>query len=48
VVSLFTCAMSAQAQTPISSMKGANITKKSQLHDGCHGHYAKMLGRPCH
>jgi hypothetical protein len=46
LLSLFTCSISAHAQTPSSS--GTKITKKSQLHDGCHGHYAKMLGKPCH
>jgi hypothetical protein len=41
-----------QAQSsnaPISAPKaGAKITKKSQLHDGCHSRYAQMLGKPCH
>jgi hypothetical protein len=46
MLSLFTCSISAHAQMP--SPSGAKITKKSQLHDGCHSHYAKMLGKPCH
>ncbi|WP_445216415.1 hypothetical protein ACKWRH_29780 [Bradyrhizobium sp. Pa8] len=27
---------------------GAKVTKKSQLHDGCHSRYAQMIGKPCH
>ncbi|WP_441237148.1 hypothetical protein [Bradyrhizobium sp. 930_D9_N1_4] len=27
---------------------GVKITKRWQLHDGCHSRYAQMLGKPCH
>ncbi|UFW46856.1 MULTISPECIES: hypothetical protein [Bradyrhizobium] len=27
---------------------GMKITKRWQLHDGCHSRYAQMLGKPCH
>ncbi|UFZ03426.1 hypothetical protein LQG66_30035 [Bradyrhizobium ontarionense] len=46
-LSLFTCSISAYAQTPLTSKLGAKVTKKSQLHDGCHNAHAKMVGRPC-
>ncbi|RXG97538.1 MULTISPECIES: hypothetical protein [Bradyrhizobium] len=53
-LAIFVGSASTQAQTsntPISSgapKVGAKITKKSQLHDGCHSRYAQMLGKPCH
>jgi hypothetical protein len=48
VLSIFTCSMSAQAQTSTPWKAGLKITKKSQLHDGCHSRFAQMLGKPCH
>jgi hypothetical protein len=45
---LVACSISAHAQTPLIAKMGARITKKSQLHDGCHSAHAKMVGRPCH
>jgi hypothetical protein len=26
---------------------GAKVTRKSQLHDGCHSRHAQMIGKPC-
>jgi len=47
VLSFFTCSISAHAQTPTPSKVGAKVTKKSQLHDGCHSRSAQMSGKPC-
>ena len=41
-------AQSANTPTSTAPKAGAKITKKSQLHDGCHSRYAQMLGKPCH
>ena len=41
-------AQSANTPTYAAPQAGAKITKKSQLHDGCHSRYAQMLGKPCH
>ncbi len=48
VLSIFTCSISAHAQAPTPSKAGPKITKKFQLHDGCHSRFAQMLGKPCH
>jgi hypothetical protein len=48
VLSIFTYSISAHAQAPTPSKAGLKITKKSQLHDGCHGRFSQMLGKPCH
>ena len=48
VLSIFTCSISAHAQTPPPWKAGPKITKKSQLHDGCHSRFAQMSGKPCH
>lgn len=53
-LSVFAGSMSAHAQisnaaTSSGTLKaGAKITKRSQLHDGCHSRYAQMRGKPCH
>ncbi|MFK4506226.1 hypothetical protein LPJ38_30945 [Bradyrhizobium daqingense] len=41
-------AQSANTPTSAAPKAGVKITKKSQLHDGCHSRYAQMLGKPCH
>lgn len=49
---IFASSVSAYAQTPTNSKSapkaGTTITKKSQLHDGCHSRRAQMSGKPCH
>jgi hypothetical protein len=59
-LSVFAGSLTAQAQTsnaPMTSSAqmtssapkpGPKITKKSQLHDGCHSRAAQMAGKPCH
>jgi hypothetical protein len=37
----------AYGQAP-SDMPKAKITKRPQLHDGCHRRFAQMQGKPCH
>lgn len=51
---VFAGSVPAQAQTLNAPMSwcapkvGAKITKRWQLHDGCHSRYAQMRGKPCH
>jgi hypothetical protein len=50
-LSIFTGLLAAQASAaPMTSdaPKTVKITKKWQLHDGCHSRYAQMRGKPCH
>jgi hypothetical protein len=53
-LSIFAGSVSAQAQTSTAPTTwgplkpGSKITKKWQLHDGCHSRYAQMRGKPCH
>jgi hypothetical protein len=47
-LAIFAGSVAAQAQTSCAPRAGQKITKKWQLHDGCHSRYAQMLGRPCH
>jgi len=39
---------SAASMTSCPPKPGIKITKRWQLHDGCHSRYAQMLGKPCH
>ena len=47
-LSIFAASAAAQAQTSCAPKAGPKITKRWQLHDGCHSRYAQMLGKPCH
>ena len=47
-LSIFAASAAAQAQTSCAPKTGLKITKRWQLHDGCHSRYAQMLGKPCH
>ena len=47
-LSIFAASVAAQAQTSCAPKAGLKITKRWQLHDGCHSRYAQMLGKPCH
>jgi hypothetical protein len=53
-LTIFAGALATQAQTSAEAMAsctlkaGEKITRKCQLHDGCHSRYAQMLGKPCH
>jgi hypothetical protein len=47
-LAIFAGSVAAQAQTSCAPRAGQKITKKWQLHDGCHSRHAQMLGRPCH
>jgi|1186.fasta_scaffold21389_2 hypothetical protein len=52
-LAFFACSIPVHAQTPTATKTtsapkaGAKITKKSQLHDGCHSRAAQMSGKPC-
>ena len=39
---------SAEAMASCTLRVGEKITRKCQLHDGCHSRHAQMVGRPCH
>jgi hypothetical protein len=50
-LTVFAGSVSAQAACgpmPGAPKPGVKITKRWQLHDGCHSRYAQMLGKPCH
>jgi hypothetical protein len=40
----------AASAAPMTSSppKTIKVTKRWQLHDGCHSRYAQMQGKPCH
>ncbi len=48
-LSIFAGTVAASA-APMTSCppKPLKVTKRWQLHDGCHSRYAQMLGKPCH
>jgi hypothetical protein len=47
-VGLVAAQASAASMTSCPPKPGIKITKRWQLHDGCHSRYAQMLGKPCH
>jgi hypothetical protein len=47
-VGLASAQASAASMTSCPPKAGVKITKRWQLHDGCHSRYAQMLGKPCH
>ena len=48
-LSIFVGVVTAQASAASSCPpKTLKITKRWQLHDGCHRRHAQMLGKPCH
>ncbi|QPF94096.1 hypothetical protein [Bradyrhizobium commune] len=53
-LAIFAGTVAAQTQASAAAMNscapkaGLKITKRWQLHDGCHSRYAQMLGKPCH
>jgi hypothetical protein len=48
-LSIFASTVAASA-APVTSFppKTIKVTKRWQLHDGCHSRYAQMRGKPCH
>ena len=46
---IFAGALAQASAAPITECAPkVKITKRWQLHDGCHSRYAQMRGRPCH